>query len=133
MDASLKRLTKPAVLFVGPTPPPYQRVAVTTDCLLHSGLAENFGLIHLDINDRRPMNNSEHLDFKLRVTGLRVAIFEPLGASRRSLARRLGLKPENEKSGNFGLRVQSQGGSRTVSQGRGKTAIFPKMPDHRAD
>ena len=51
MDASLKELPKPVTLFTGPTSPPYQGVAVTTDCLLHSHLAENFRLIHLDISD----------------------------------------------------------------------------------
>jgi glycosyltransferase involved in cell wall biosynthesis len=55
--------TRPKVLFVGPTPPPYQGVAVATDCLLHSSLADDFQLIHLDTSDRRPMDNSEHLDF----------------------------------------------------------------------
>ena len=54
---------KPAVVLIGPTPPPHQGVAVLTDYLLHSSLADNFRLIHLDISDRRPMNNSEHIDF----------------------------------------------------------------------
>lgn len=60
----MKQSTKPSVVFIGPTPPPHQGVAVTTDCLLHSGLANNFRLIHLDTTDRRPMNNSGHFDLR---------------------------------------------------------------------
>lgn len=36
---------------------------MTTNCLLHSSLADRFQLIHLDTSDRRPMDNSERLDF----------------------------------------------------------------------
>jgi glycosyltransferase involved in cell wall biosynthesis len=55
---------KPSVLFIGPTPPPLQGVAVTTDCLLHSSLADHFRLIHLDTADRRPMDNSGRVDLR---------------------------------------------------------------------
>jgi len=64
VEVPLKQSTKPSVVFIGPTPPPLQGVAVTTDCLLHSGLADNFRLIHLDTTDRRPMDNSGHLDLR---------------------------------------------------------------------
>jgi glycosyltransferase involved in cell wall biosynthesis len=59
----MSRCGPPSMLFIGPTPPPHQGVAVTTDCLLHSSLAESFRIVHLDISDRRSMNNSERLDF----------------------------------------------------------------------
>ena len=37
---------------------------MTTDCLLHSSLADSFRLIHLDTTDRRPMDNSGHFDLR---------------------------------------------------------------------
>jgi glycosyltransferase involved in cell wall biosynthesis len=59
----MNQSSQPSILFIGPTPPPHQGVAVTTDCLLHSSLSGNFRIIHLDISDRRTMDNCGHLDF----------------------------------------------------------------------
>ena len=55
--------SKPVVLFIGPTPPPYQGISVLTFHLLNSALAHEFCLVHIDTSDRRSMANSEHLDF----------------------------------------------------------------------
>src|SRR5580704_10916000 len=62
-DPVMNQSSQPSILFIGPTPPPHQGVAVTTDCLLHSSLSGNFRIIHLDISDRRTMDNCGHLDF----------------------------------------------------------------------
>lgn len=54
--------SKTVVLFIGPTPPPYQGISVLTHHLLNSRLAQDFELVHLDTSDRRSMANSERLD-----------------------------------------------------------------------
>ncbi|MGH7506831.1 MAG: hypothetical protein ACRELX_14335, partial [Longimicrobiales bacterium] len=53
---------RPAVLDVGPLPPPYHGGAVATRILLDSAVAERFRLVHLDTTDRRGMDNIGRLD-----------------------------------------------------------------------
>jgi glycosyltransferase involved in cell wall biosynthesis len=53
---------KPIVLLIGPTPPPYHGVAVATQVLLDSTLAEEFSLVHLDISDRRGIQHVNQPD-----------------------------------------------------------------------
>jgi len=50
------------ILLIGPTPPPFQGVAVLTHSLLQSSLSDNFSLFHLDTSDRRPMSKAERLN-----------------------------------------------------------------------
>jgi glycosyltransferase involved in cell wall biosynthesis len=54
---------KPTVLLIGPTPPPYHGVAVATQVMLDSTLAEEFSLVHLDISDRRGIQHVNQPDF----------------------------------------------------------------------
>jgi glycosyltransferase involved in cell wall biosynthesis len=49
----------PAILVIGPTPPPFHGVSVATDALMKSSLRERFRLCHLDLADRRGI---EHVD-----------------------------------------------------------------------
>lgn len=56
--------SRPVVLLIGPTPPPFQGVSILTSQLLGSVLAKEFHLLHVDTTDRRSMANSEHLDFR---------------------------------------------------------------------
>lgn len=53
---------KPALLLIGPTPPPYHGVAVATRTLVESQLKQQFALIHLDISDRRGIHHVNHPD-----------------------------------------------------------------------
>ncbi len=54
--------TRPAVLIVGPTPPPHHGVSIATESILHSSLADRFRLIHLDTSDRRGIQHVDHPD-----------------------------------------------------------------------
>jgi glycosyltransferase involved in cell wall biosynthesis len=49
----------PAILVIGPTPPPFHGVSVAMDAILKSPLRERFQLCHLDLADRRGI---EHVD-----------------------------------------------------------------------
>jgi glycosyltransferase involved in cell wall biosynthesis len=53
----------PRLLIVGPTPPPYNGMSVTTAGLLASRLREEFELIHLDTADRRGLQNVGRFDW----------------------------------------------------------------------
>ena len=46
-------LVKPHILVIGPTPPPFHGVAVATQALLDSTIADRFRISHLDLADRR--------------------------------------------------------------------------------
>jgi glycosyltransferase involved in cell wall biosynthesis len=45
--------SRPSVLIIGPTPPPYHGVAMAIKALLDSRLSQEFNLHHLDLADRR--------------------------------------------------------------------------------
>jgi glycosyltransferase involved in cell wall biosynthesis len=49
----------PAILVIGPIPPPFHGVSVAMDAVLKSPLREKFRLCHLDLADRRGI---EHVD-----------------------------------------------------------------------
>lgn len=52
----------PAILVIGPLPPPYHGGAVATSFVLHSELAARFRMLHLDTADRRGLHNIGRLD-----------------------------------------------------------------------
>ena len=57
-------MTRPKVLVIGPTPPPYFGVAVNTKALLEQPLMKaRFELLHLDTSDRRDIGNVGRFDF----------------------------------------------------------------------
>jgi len=55
-------LRKPAILIVGPKPPPYHGVSVVTEMILNSELQEKFKIIHIDTSDHRALQNIGKLD-----------------------------------------------------------------------
>lgn len=56
-------MTRPKVLVIGPTPPPFFGVAVNTKALLaHPALNARFELLHLDTSDRRDVGNVGRFD-----------------------------------------------------------------------
>lgn len=55
--------SRPKILVIGPTPPPYNGMSVATQNVLESSLKEQFDLIHLDTADRRGLANVGRLDF----------------------------------------------------------------------
>ena len=54
---------KKRILIIGPTPPPYNGMSVVTETILSSSLQDRFHLLHLDIADRRGLENIGKLDF----------------------------------------------------------------------
>ncbi|GAB4580729.1 MAG: hypothetical protein Fur0022_34710 [Anaerolineales bacterium] len=50
-------MKKPKILLIGPTPPPYHGVAVSTQLILSSPALQAFQIIHLDTADRRSIEN----------------------------------------------------------------------------
>lgn len=48
---------KPSVVVVGPLPPPYHGITISTRRLLGSRLGDEFRLIHFDTSDHRDMDN----------------------------------------------------------------------------
>jgi glycosyltransferase involved in cell wall biosynthesis len=53
----------PAILVIGPTPPPFHGVSVATDAILSSALRGQFRLEHLDLSDRRGIQHVDKPDF----------------------------------------------------------------------
>ena len=53
----------PAILVIGPTPPPFHGVSVATEAILKSDLRERFRLCHLDLADRRGIEHVDKPDF----------------------------------------------------------------------
>lgn len=51
------------ILIIGPTPPPYHGVSMTTENILNSNLHKRFRIIHLDTADRRSLSNIGKIDF----------------------------------------------------------------------
>lgn len=66
-------MKKPAVILVGPLPPPIHGVTISTQRLLNSALREKLDLRHLDTSDHRPMETVGALD--LRNVGLGLASY----------------------------------------------------------
>lgn len=52
----------PKILIIGPTPPPYHGVAVSTKLILQSPALQRFHLLHLDTADRRSIENIGKFD-----------------------------------------------------------------------
>jgi glycosyltransferase involved in cell wall biosynthesis len=63
-------MTKPAVILVGPLPPPIHGVTISTQRLLDSSLREKLDLQHLDTSDHRPMETVGTLDVRNVTLGL---------------------------------------------------------------
>jgi glycosyltransferase involved in cell wall biosynthesis len=63
-------MTKPAVILVGPLPPPIHGVTISTQRLLNSSLRETLDLRHLDTSDHRPMETVGTLDIRNVTLGL---------------------------------------------------------------
>jgi len=55
--------SKPKLLIIGPTPPPYHGVAVAIRTLLDSKLTESFDVSHLDLADRRGIGHVNNPDW----------------------------------------------------------------------
>ena len=63
-------MNKPAVILVGPLPPPIHGVTISTQRLLDSSLREKLDLRHLDTSDHRPMETVGALDLRNVTLGL---------------------------------------------------------------
>lgn len=50
-------MKNPKILIIGPTPPPYHGVAVSTQLILNSPAMQKFQVIHLNTADRRSIEN----------------------------------------------------------------------------
>src|SRR5512146_2501468 len=74
---------RPAVVVIGPTPPPFHGMAVYTRMLVSSSrLAQSYRVLHLDTSDRRSLDNMGRLDARNVALALRHA------AALRALLRR---------------------------------------------
>lgn len=62
LTAGAKRGLRPKILIIGPVPPPYHGVAVSTRLILESPQLSRFELIHIDTSDRRDVRNIGRLD-----------------------------------------------------------------------
>lgn len=60
---AVKLASKPKVLIIGPTPPPYNGMSVATVLVLNA-LKDEFGVIHLDTADRRGLSNIGRIDLR---------------------------------------------------------------------
>jgi glycosyltransferase involved in cell wall biosynthesis len=56
-------MQKKSIVIVGPLPPPYHGITVSTRRLLDSRLREEFRLIHFDTSDHRDLDNIGKFDF----------------------------------------------------------------------
>lgn len=66
--------SRPRILVIGPTPPPYNGMSVSTENLLKSGLRERFDLILLDTADRRGLTNVGKFDLENVLVALRLGL-----------------------------------------------------------
>ncbi|MGH7447088.1 MAG: hypothetical protein ACRELT_05990, partial [Longimicrobiales bacterium] len=57
-----REAAKRTILVIGALPPPYHGGSVVTQTLLESALADRYDLLHLDITDRRGVENIGRLD-----------------------------------------------------------------------
>lgn len=55
-------MERPSLLFMGPLPPPYHGITVSTARLLDSRLREEFHLVHFDTSDHRDLDNMGRLE-----------------------------------------------------------------------
>jgi len=60
---AVKLASKPKVLIIGPTPPPYNGMSVATELLLNA-LGGEFCVTHLDTADRRGLSNIGRIDLQ---------------------------------------------------------------------
>jgi glycosyltransferase involved in cell wall biosynthesis len=58
-----KLASKPKILIIGPTPPPYNGMSVATDLVLNA-VGEEFCVIHLETADRRGLSNIGRIDLR---------------------------------------------------------------------
>ncbi len=61
---------RPKILIIGPTPPPYHGVAVSTKLILQAPAMQQFHLLHLDTADRRSIENIGKFDISNILIGL---------------------------------------------------------------
>lgn len=59
-----KQIKRPKILIIGPTPPPYHGVAVSTRLILDSPALRKFRRLHLDTSDRRGIENIGAFDWR---------------------------------------------------------------------
>lgn len=69
--SSVAPVSRPSVVVIGPAPPPYHGPAINTRAILdHPDLNRRFRLLHLDIADRRSIENIGRID----LTNIRLAL-----------------------------------------------------------
>ncbi len=56
-------MNKKKILIIGPSPPPYNGMSITSELVLRLSSKKKFSLIHLDTADRRGLSNMGKLDF----------------------------------------------------------------------
>ena len=57
-------MKKHKLIFIGAFPPPYHGVTVFNERLLNSRIADIYKLYHLDISDKRNLNNLGRVDLQ---------------------------------------------------------------------
>lgn len=55
-------MTRPTIIFMAPSPPPYMGPSTATEVLLGSGFASELDVIHIDTADRRPLTTLGRFD-----------------------------------------------------------------------
>ncbi|MCB8943128.1 MAG: glycosyltransferase family 4 protein [Ardenticatenaceae bacterium] len=60
----------PSIIIIGPTPPPYHGVAISTQLILQSPEFSDLNLVHLDTSDRRSISNIGSFDIGNITLGL---------------------------------------------------------------
>jgi len=63
IQQAVQLASKPKVLIIGPTPPPYNGMSLATELLLNA-VEDEFCVIHLDTADRRGLSNVGRIDFR---------------------------------------------------------------------
>lgn len=62
-EQSIADVSRPRVLIIGPTPPPYNGMSMATDLVINS-VRNAVSVIHLDTADRRGLSNIGKIDFR---------------------------------------------------------------------
>lgn len=100
-DIAADSVRRPAILVIGPLPPPYHGGSVATSLVLRSRVQQELRVVHLDTTDRRGLRNIGRLDLGNVYLGLRhlamllrlllverpAAVYVPLAQNRLGLLR----------------------------------------------